>query len=182
MPDWLHTDDLKFDRIPLGPFDTRLWWLLIGVCIILVFTIQAIETAIEGAWPNQRRPGRMLPRARWVQASWAFVALFVLAGALLTISNVALLIWKNPPHPNELSLGSWLLGIGWVLFLLFSLNALGLGRLMGNLGLIGPLAIVTILIVGDILLLIAFQHLFPSIHDVRDGIENGLKQILPFWG
>ena len=35
--------------------DSRIW-LLIGLCVALVFTIQSVETATEGAWPHQRRP------------------------------------------------------------------------------------------------------------------------------
>ena len=39
-------------------------WLLIGLCVALVFTIQSVETATEGAWPHQRRPSRIAPQAR----------------------------------------------------------------------------------------------------------------------
>ena len=180
MPDWLHLSDLNADRIPLGPFDTRLWWLLIALAIALLFTIQAIETAIEGAWPNQRRASRLVPRARWVQASWAFIALFVLAGALLIIGIVAILIWRDPPRPDELALGGTLLGIGWVLFLLFSLNVFRLGRLMESLGIIGPIAILILLIVGDILLYVSLREIMPSWKELRDGIEQGLRDLLPF--
>lgn len=176
----MHLPDLSFDRLPLGPFDTRLWWLLIALAIALLFTIQAIETAVEGAWPNQRRSSRLVPRARWVQASWGFIAIFVLVGALLVIGSVAVLVWRDPSRPNGLSIGSVLLGIGWVLFLVFSLNLFRLGKLMENLGLIGPLAILIILVVGDILLLVAFQELLPAWHEVRKGIESGLREILPF--
>ncbi len=180
MPDWLQSSALSFDRLPLGPFDTRLWWLLIALAIALVLTIQAIETAIEGAWPNQRRSSRLLPRARWVHSSWGLVAAFVLVGALLLIGCVSMLIWRDPSLPDGLNIGGSLLGIGWVLFLLFSLNVFRLGRLMDNLGVIGPIAILIILIVGDILLFVGFQELVPSCHALRDGIENGLKDILPF--
>ena len=34
--------------------DSRVW-LLIGLCVALVFTIQSVETATEGTWPHQRR-------------------------------------------------------------------------------------------------------------------------------
>lgn len=180
MPDWMHLPDLSFDRLPLGPFDTRLWWLLFALIIALLFTIQAIETAVEGAWPNQRRSSRLVPRARWVQSSWGFIAIFVLVGALLAIGSVAVVIWRDPSRPGELAIGSVLVGIGWVLFLVFSLNLFRLGKLMENLGLIGPLAILIILVVGDILLFVAFQALLPAWHEVRNGIENGLREILPF--
>lgn len=177
MPDFL-TD--LFDRIPLGPFDTRLWWLLIGIIAALIMTLQAIETAVEGAWPNQRRTSRMTPRARWVQASWAFVAIFVLAGALLVLGVVAILIWRDPAHPDGLAISSTLVAIGWVLFLLFSLDIFGLGRLMGKLGLIGPIAILIVLVVGDVLLYVALREIMPEFSEIRDSAEQGLRDILPF--
>jgi hypothetical protein len=171
---------LEWDRIPLGPFDSRLWWLLIGLCLALLLTLQAIETAVEGAWPHQRRSTRFAHRARWMQRSWGLIALFVVAGALLAIGIVAVHLWQAPPSPDEQTLGAILLGTGWILFLLFSLNAIGLGRLMGNLGVLGPIAILAMLVVGDILLLTAFLDVVPDWPVVRDGIEDGLRDILPF--
>jgi len=171
--------DFQWDQIPLGPFDSRLWWLLIGLSLALLFTVQAIETAVEGAWPHQRRPSRFYARTRWVQRSWGLIALFVVAGALLAIGIVAVHLWLAPPSPDQQVLGGILVGVGWVLFLLFSLNALGLGRLMGNLGLIGPIAILVILVVGDILLLTTFMEVVPEWSVVQDAIESGLRDILP---
>ena len=180
MPDMPDTSDLSWDKVPLGPFDNRLWWLLIGLCLALLLTIQAIETAIEGAWPHQRRASRMVPGQRAVQMSWGFVALLVIPGALLLIGNVAVLIWRDPVRPDQLVLGSVLTGIGWALFLIFSLNVLKLGKLFGNLGLIGPLALVVILLIGDVLLLTAFLDILPEWDVVKESIENGLRDVLPF--
>lgn len=172
--------DFQWDQIPLGPFDSRLWWLLTGLCLALLFTLQAIETAVEGAWPHQRRPSRFIPKARWVQRSWGLIALFVVAGALLAIGIVALHLWLEPRSPDQQVLGGILVGVGWALFLLFSLNAVGLGTLMDNLGIIGPIAILVILVVGDILLLTTFMDLVPEWPVVRDSIADGLRDILPF--
>ncbi len=180
MPDFPDFPDLSWDRIPLGPFDDRLWWLLIGLCLALLLTVQAIETAIEGAWPHQRRASSLIPRERVVQLSWGLVALLVIPGSLLLIGNVAVLIWRDPERPDQLVLGSVLAGVGWVLFLVFSLNFLRLGRLFINLGLIGPLALVALLLVGDILLLTAFLDILPEWDIVTESIENGLRDILPF--
>lgn len=182
MPSWLTLPlaDLGFDRIPLGPFDTRLWWLLIGLLVALVFTVQAVETAVEGAWPNQRRPSKLVPRARWAQRTWGLVSIAVLTGALLIVGIVAILIWKTPQYPDGLKLGSWLLAIGWAMFLLFGLNLLGLGRFMNALGWLGPIAIFAILIIADILLFIALREILPDWSTIRDGIDDGLRSILPF--
>jgi len=180
MPDLPDFPDLSWDRIPLGPFDNRLWWLLIGLCLALLLTVQAIETAIEGAWPHQRRTSSLIPRDRSVQMSWGLVAMLVIPGSLLLIGNIAVLIWRDPEQPDQLVLGSVLVGVGWVLFLVFSLNALRLGRLFNNLGLIGPLALVALLLVGDILLLTAFLDILPAWDEVTTSIENGLRDILPF--
>ncbi len=179
MPDMPDFPDLSWDRIPLGPFDDRLWWLLIGLCLALLLTVQAIETAIEGAWPHQRRASSLIPRERAVQLSWGLVALLVILGSLLLIGNVAVLIWRDPVRPDQLVPGSVLTGVGWVLFLVFSLNFLQLGRLFTNLGLIGPLALVAVLLIGDIMLLTAFLDILPAWDVVTESIENGLRDILP---
>jgi hypothetical protein len=181
MPDLPDMPDLSWDRIPLGPFDDRLWWLLIGLCVALLLTVQGIETALEGAWPHQRRTSRLLPRERSVQVSWGLVALLVIPAALLLIGNVAILIWRNPERPDQLVPGSVLVGIGWALFLIFSLNMLRLGRLFSNLGLIGPFALVLLLILGDVLLLSAFLDILPDWDVVMDSAERGLKDFLPFY-
>lgn len=177
MPD---LPDLSWDRIPLGPFDNRLWWLLIGLCVALLLTVQAIETAVEGAWPHQRRASSLVPRDRVVQLSWGLVALLVIPAALLLIGTVAVLIWLDPVRPDQLALGSTLAGVGWALFVLFSLNTLRLGRLFANLGLIGPLALAILLLIGDVLLLTAFLDILPEWDVVTESIENGLRDILPF--
>lgn len=180
MPDMPDFPDLSWDTIPLGPFDDRLWWLLIGLCVALLLTVQGIESAMEGAWPHQRRTSRLIPRERAVQLSWGVVALLVIPGALLLIGNVAVLIWRDPGRPDQLVLGSVLAGIGWGLFLVFSLNMLRLGRLFNNLGLIGPLALVALLLIGDVLLLTAFLEILPEWDVVTESIEDGLRDILPF--
>ena len=179
MPDIPDFTNLDWDRIPQGPFDSRLWWLLIGLSLALVFTVQAVETVIEGAWPHQRRSSQYAPRARTVQRSWALVALFVIPGALLAIGIVAVHLWQAPVSPDQQALGGVLVAVGWVLFLLFSLNILRLGTLMGNLGIIGPIAIMILLIVGDLLLLTSFLDILPALDVVRDAVENGLRDILP---
>lgn len=180
MPDLPDIPDIDWSRIPLGPFDTRLWWLLIGIAIALLFTIQAIETAVEGAWPHQRRPSNFLPRARAVQTSWAFVALLVIPGALLAIGNVAVMIWKDVPQPEGQALGGTLLGIGWVLFLLFSLDLLRLGRLMGNLGVIGPVTMMVLLVVADALLFVALRDILPDWESIREAADGQMRDWLPF--
>jgi hypothetical protein len=181
MPDLPDIPDIDWNRLPLGPFDSRLWWLLIGIAIALLLTVQAIETAVDGAWPHQRRPGNYLPRARTVQSSWAFVALLIVPGALLALGIVAVLIWKDGiAQPAELALGGWLFGIGWALFLLFSLDWLNLGKLMGNLGIAGPIMLVVLLLVADILLYVAFRDMVPAWSNIREAAEGQLKDWLPF--
>lgn len=177
MPDM---PDLSWDRIPLGPFDNRLWWLLIGLVIALLLTVQAIETAVEGAWPHQRRASRMRSGERAVQLSWGIVALLVLPAAVLMIGIVSLVLWRDVERPEQVVIGAVLAGLGWLLFLVFSLDWLRLGRLFNNLGLIGPIALLLLLLVGDILLLTAFLDMLPAWEDVMDALRNGLADLLPF--
>jgi hypothetical protein len=180
MPDFLNFGDWDWNRIPQGPFNSRLWWLLIALSLALVFTIQAVETAIDGAWPHQHRANRSLPRSRTVQQGWAFVALLVVPGVVLAIGIVAVHIWRAPVSPDQQALGGVLVGVGWLLFLLFGLNMFRLGSLMTNLGMIGPIAIMILLIVGNLLLLTAFMDILPSLDVVRSSVENGLRDLLPF--
>lgn len=177
MPD---LPDIRWEDVPSGPFDDRLWWVLIGLCVALLLTVQGIETALEGAWPHQRRTTRLLPRERSVQLSWGVVALLVIPGALLLIGTVAVVLWRDPELPDHFALGATLAAIGWALFLLFSLDTLRLGRLLANLGLIGPVALVAVLLLGDALLLSVFLDILPSWDTVTEAIENGLRDILPF--
>lgn len=169
-----------FDWLPMGPFDTRLWWLLIALVVALLLTIQSVETAVDGAWPHQRRPSSFLPRARTVQAGWAAVAILLIPGILLAIGNVAVTIWQDTPGTDAQSLGGWLLGLSWLVFLLGSLNLLGFTRLLNVIGISGTLVLVLVLLVADILLLSAFLDILPDWDTVRDGLEDGIERILPF--
>jgi hypothetical protein len=148
----------------------RLFWLLIGACLAMVLTIEAVETAVEGAWPHQRRPTRMLPRERSAHAVWGSVALLVLAGALLTILNLGVLVWRNLDHTETQVLGSIFVGIGWATFLLASSDRLPVRRYLATVGPIAPIALLGILVFGDLLLLIAFLDVRPSVDEVRDAL------------
>src|SRR5688500_4430583 len=84
----------------------RLLRVLIGGCLAMVLTIEAVETAVEGAWPHQRRPTRMLPRERSAHAIWGYVALLALPGALLEMLNLGVLVWRKLDHTQTQVLGS----------------------------------------------------------------------------
>lgn len=149
--------------------DARLW-LLVAVCVALVFTIQAVEAAVEGAWPHQRRPARLGPGGRASQGIWAWVALLLLPGLLLAVLNLAVLVWRELPHSRTQLLGGLFVLFAWLLFVAVSTNALGLGRSMGQVGPAGPAAMLAVLLVGDLLLLLALLEVAPSFDDVRRAI------------
>ena len=171
---------ISFDWLPLGPFDTRLWWLLIALFVALLFTIQSVESAIDGAWPHQRRPSNFLPRARAVQTGWAFVALLIIPGGLLAISNVVVAMWLDVEGTDAQALGGWLLGISWLVFLLGSLNIFGFTSLLNVVGILGTVLLVLVLLVADILLLSALLDILPDWETVEDGIRDGLERLFPF--
>jgi hypothetical protein len=172
--------DLDLDSIPNGPFDTSLWWLLIGVVIALLFTLQALETAVEGAWPHQRRDNEYVPGARGIKAGWAFASLLIVPGGLALIGIIVVMIWQEIATPDGIALGGWLLGLGWALFLVFGLNLFGLGRLLGTLGMIGPLAIGFVLLIADALLIVTLLDMLPAWSVIRDGLEQLIENLLPF--
>ena len=171
---------LSFDWLPLGPFDTRLWWLLIGLFVALLFTIQSVETAVDGAWPHQRRPSNFLPKARTVQTGWAAVAILLIPGIILAVANVAVVMWQEVDHTDAQVLGGWLLGISWAIFLLGSLNLLGFTKLLDVIGVTGTIVLLLVLAVADILLLSAFLDILPDWDTVQDALRDGLERLIPF--
>ena len=62
-------------------FGDRVLWLFILVAGATLLTIQTIESAIETAWPHQRRTGGRLPGERRAMPVMGIAAILVLAGA-----------------------------------------------------------------------------------------------------
>jgi formate hydrogenlyase subunit 3/multisubunit Na+/H+ antiporter MnhD subunit len=152
-----------------------LLWLVIGLSVVMLFTLQAVETAVEGAWPHERRPARLLPRERTAQTFWGVVALLVLPGALLTILNLGVIVWRDVPRPETLSLGSLLVGLGWGIFLLASDDRLKVRRYLTSIGPTAPLALLAVLLVGDVLLLMAFLEIRPSLETIKEALPLVLR-------
>jgi hypothetical protein len=157
LPDFLHPDDKQL-------------WLLIGLCVAMIFTIEAVEEAVEGAWPHQRRAATIAPAARSLQAVWGVIALLVLPGILLTILNLGVMVWQDVVRPDTLVIGGIFLGIGWVIFLLGSIDRLRFRSFLGQVGFAGGLALILILVIGDALLLIAFLDIRPSLETIKDAL------------
>lgn len=151
-------------------FDNTTLWLLIGLCVATVITLQAVEEAVEGAWPHARRPSRMPARAPGFSGAWSLVALLVLPGLLLGILNVVVLLWKDRERTDLQVLGSLFVGLGWILFMIASRDRLPVRRFVGNLGVVGPVALVLVLLIGDVLLTIALFDVLPSLDEVRDAL------------
>lgn len=162
MPDF--TDFLRTDNHQL--------WLLIGVCVAMIFTIEAVEEAVEGAWPHQRRTTRMAMHERRAHPVWGVVALLVLPGAVLAILNLAVIAWKELDRSDTLAIGGLLLGAGWVIFLLSSVDRLRVRRLFTAAGPAAPFVLAVVLLAADILLLIAFLEIRPSVESVRDALPD----------
>jgi len=89
---------------------------------------------------------------------------------LLAILNVSVLLWRDTGKTDAQMLGSLFLGVGWVIFLLFSVNTVRFGHYLANLGLAGPLALIAILLLGDVLLLIGLFAVLPSWQTVREAV------------
>lgn len=172
--------DLDLHSLPLGPFDSGWWWLLFGVVAALLFSLQALETAVEGTWPHQRTDNLYIPGARGIKPAWSVAALLIIPGAVAMIGIVAVILWLDIATPDGLRLGGTLLVIGWVLFLIFGLNIAGLGRLLGTLGVLGPIAIAIVLLVADALLIVTLMDILPAWEVIRQSLENGLEALFPF--
>ncbi|CAA9559949.1 MAG: hypothetical protein AVDCRST_MAG49-2314 [uncultured Thermomicrobiales bacterium] len=156
-----------------GVGDGRLW-LLVGLCVATALTLQQVETVVEGAWPHQRRPAQRSPRARHAEGLWGSVGLLLLPGLLLGILNLAVLVWRERDETEAQVIGSLLVGLGWVAFVLASTERLPIGRYLRSLGLVGPAALAALLLVGDALLLIAFLDVLPSLDTVTDALRDAV--------
>jgi hypothetical protein len=159
FPDWMHTDNHQL-------------WLLIAVCIAMIFTVQAVEEAVEGAWPHQRRLTGMAMPERRAHPIWGVVALLILPGAVLAVANLAVIAWKELERTDTLVLGGILLAAGWVIFLFGSVDNLRVRRLVTSAGPAAPVVLALILIVADLLLLIAFLDIRPTVDAVRDALPS----------
>jgi hypothetical protein len=163
-------DELK-DRLHTG--DHQLW-LLIGLCVAFLATMEAVQEAVEGACPHQRRLTRMDLGEQRAQSAWAAVALLILPAALLAVGIVGMIVWKDVKRTDEMTTGGALLGIGWVLFLLASVDRLRLRPFIARAGPVFPIALVAILVAATVLLLSAFLDVRPSVDTLREAI--------PYWG
>jgi len=167
-------DDLR-DSLNTG---NQTLWLLIATAVATLLTIQTVESAIEVAWPHQRRTARLLPGQRRAMPVWGVVGLLVLAGGLLALMTLGVILWRDLGSTSNQRLAGVLLAAGWLVFMLASLNWLGFGRLLRETGMIGPLALCALLLAADLLLLVAFLDIVPEFDDVW----NAIKDLLPFIG
>lgn len=142
--------------------DPRLY-LLIGVAILLIFTIESIEGYVDGAWPQLRHDAPAFRAQAIGRSLWVTVAFLLLPGIILALGNLGLLVWKGLPQNSTQIFGAFFLGIGWLVFTLTSINLAGLGRYMRKVGPAAPLALLVCLLVGDLLLLAALLDLLPTI-------------------
>ncbi|MGA7671647.1 MAG: hypothetical protein WBW04_14565 [Nitrolancea sp.] len=144
--------------------DGRLW-LLIGLSIAMLFTIEAIEDFTDGAWPQMRRSSGYFDVLGSSRGLWIAVAMLVLPGLVLTILNLAVLVWQDLPYGNTLLLGTIFIIVGWLLFLATTIDLGGIGDYLERSGAVAPLSLLIVLVVGDLLLLIALIQIFP--HDLH---------------
>ncbi len=157
MPDALHTDN-------------HVLWMLIAASVVMVFTLEAVQTAVEGAWPHQRRPGTMLPSERSAHSVWGIVALALIAGGLLLIANLAILLWKELEILGIQRAGGILLAVAWLLFILVSIDRFGIRRHMTATGLAAPVAALALLTAAIVLLSLSLIDIWPPVEDFRDAL------------
>ncbi len=150
-------------------FDLR-HWLLIFVSAMLLVTIELTEDYLERSWPRVRRPADGWAASEGVRQLWAVVGVLVFPGIILLLLNLAVLIWRDLPLAPVLVLGALVLGFGWAGYLLLISQVGGLDDYLEGIGVTLPLALIAMLLVGDLLLLIAF---FSSVPDVS------LRRLLP---
>ena len=112
----------------------------------------------------------MAPQARAAQGAWGAVALLLLPGILLGILNLSVLLWRGLPHTQAQILGGFLIGLIWLIFVGASANLLGMGRLLRQGGPAGPLALLVLVIAGDVLLIAGLLTILPDVQTIRNAI------------
>lgn len=149
--------------------DPRVWGL-IGLALGTVLTLQAVETAVDGAWPHQRRPIRAGAGARVGQTGWAVVALLLLVGLLIGLASLAIVAWRELDIETTQWVGAALVGLAWALFLLGTTDRLAPGRYLRGLGATAPAALSILLVAGAVLLLVTLVDIRPTWDEVRDAL------------
>jgi hypothetical protein len=142
--------------------DPRLW-LLVGLAVLLIFTVEAVEQYVDGSWPQLRHAAPAFRSQAIGRSLWSAVAFLLLPGIVLALINLGLLVWRGLPQNNTQILGAFFLGLGWIIFALTSVNLAGLGGYMRKVGVAAPLALIVCLLVGDLLLLAALLDLLPAV-------------------
>ena len=150
--------------------DNHMLWILIGVSIAMVLTLEAVQTAVEGAWPNQRHPTSMLPHERSAQAGWGVVALGVIIGGLLLLSNLAILVWQELDHNDSQVAASILLAISWVLFVMIGIDRFGVRGYLNSIGIVLPIVVLAMLLVANGLLILSLIDIWPGMDAIRDSL------------
>ena len=150
--------------------DNHLLWVLIGVSIAIVLTLDAVQSAVDGAWPHQHRPSRLLPHERTAQSLWGVVAVLIIAGGLLLITNLGILLWQDVDYGDGLVLGSILLAVGWIIFLMMSIESLGIRRYLSSIGPTAPLAVMVVLIAAIVLLVLSLLDIVPPWEEFEDAL------------
>jgi hypothetical protein len=69
-------------------------------------------------------------------------------------------------------LGGFLVGLIWVIFVGASANVFGMGRLLRQGGVAGPLALLVLVVAGDVLLLAALLSILPDVQTIRNAIPG----------
>lgn len=153
----------------LSAIDPRVW-ALIGLALATILTLQAVESAVEGAWPHQRRLGRTAMAARSGQGAWAVVALLLLVALLLAILNLSVIAWRDLNLGTSQIIGAGLVAVAWLLFLLATTDRSPPGRYLRSLGAAGPATLSIVLLAGGALLLVSFLDILPPLDEVRDAL------------
>ncbi len=136
----------------------------------MVFTLEAVQSAVEGAWPHQRRPNTMLPSERTAHSIWGIVALALIAGGLLLIANLAILLWQELDPTGIQKTGGVLLAISWALFMLVSIDRFGIRRHMTSIGIAAPAAALALLTAAIVLLALGLIDIWPPTDEFREAL------------
>lgn len=131
-------------------------WIIIGLFVIFIFSIERVEAYVDGPWPHQRRADdRYNPLTAGSRSAWLAVAILLLPGMLLAVINTVVRFSRQQPYDSLHWMGLGLVLLAWVIFVAGSANVLHFGQYLRRVGLITPAALLVCLMLGDLLLLLS---------------------------
>jgi len=147
------------------------FWLVALLSIALFVTLERVQVYANGAWPQMRRDTQRRPPAMGNRLVWNTVMFLLLPGMVMLLAGVTILVWTHYPQRGSIVLATFLLALPWAIFIIGSIERLGVSAYVQRVGIALPLALCASLILADLLLFTTLLDLAQGtdlIHTIRN--------------